>query len=134
MDGKLVTILIARNPRRPKVYQLDSKGMLNFVGHEWCIVKLARSCSIQKIIIDTNHYKGNYPESFVLEYTMDDNFEKANWKTLISRTKLSPHVEEEFENLAENYDVKFVKLTMMTDGGISRLRVIGDFKKRKHIK
>ena len=106
-------LILARNPRRPKVYQLDNKGMLNFVGHEWCIVKLAKPCSIQKVVIDTNHYKGNFPESFVLEYTMDEDFEKAEWKVLIPRSKLSPHVEEEFEKLDSNNDARFVKLTMV---------------------
>ena len=113
------------------MYQTDNKGLLNFVGHEWCIVKLGKPCSIHKVIIDTNHFKGNFPESFTLEYTTDETFDGAKWKPLIPRSKLSPHVEEVFENLDSTSDARFVRLTMMPDGGISRLRVIGDFKKRK---
>jgi allantoicase len=57
----------ARNINRPKVFQLNSDGMLNFNGKEHCVIQLGRPCQILRIIIDTNHYKGNFPESCYLE-------------------------------------------------------------------
>jgi allantoicase len=99
--------------------------LLNFHGREWTIIRLGKPCRIEKVIIDTNHYKGNYPESFQLEYTSSEDFENAEWQTLIPRSKLSPHIEESFENLLDNENTRFVKLIMIPDGGISRLRVFG---------
>jgi allantoicase len=49
------------------------------------------------------------------------------WNTLLPRSKLSPHCLVEFCDLEENDDASFVKLTMIPDGGISRLRVIGSW-------
>src|SRR5215213_7455393 len=31
-------------------------------NRDWVIVKLARPCSIERIIVDTHHFKGNYPD------------------------------------------------------------------------
>ena len=36
-------------------------------GYDWIILKLGRPGSIQKIEVDTNHFKGNYPDTCSIE-------------------------------------------------------------------
>ena len=36
-------------------------------GHEWCILKLGIPGKVFQIEVDTNHFKGNFPESFWVE-------------------------------------------------------------------
>ena len=36
-------------------------------GPDWSIVKLAATGSVRKVIIDTCHFKGNFPDTFLLE-------------------------------------------------------------------
>lgn len=49
-------------------------------GPDWSIVKLAAPGSVEKVIVDTCHFKGNFPDTFKLEgiNTSSDNFNDAN--------------------------------------------------------
>ena len=44
---------------------MDSKtGVLDFAdGKEWCVLKLGVPGVVKKIEVDTNHFKGNFPDS-----------------------------------------------------------------------
>ena len=57
----------ARQPKRPAYYIQDSQGLMMLPGCDWCILKLGLPGVISKIIVDTNYYAGNFPESFKLE-------------------------------------------------------------------
>ncbi len=107
-------------------------------GHDWLIIKLACLSTIQRILLDTCHFKGNFPESFVLEAakintpntSFDDTYclsGDIEWTPLINRTKLLAHSEhvyqEELINLHQNYS--HVRLNIFPDGGVSRLRIFG---------
>ena len=103
-------------------------------GPDWSIVKLATKGSIEKVIIDTCHFKGNFPDTFMLEgmVTDSDDFTDGKqvdkWQPLIAKTKLYAHREHLFLNeiLTKNTE-KFthVRLNIFPDGGISRMRVFG---------
>ncbi|PCJ48980.1 MAG: allantoicase [Gammaproteobacteria bacterium] len=104
-------------------------------GPDWSIVKLATKGSIEKVIIDTCHFKGNFPDSFKLEGLLseDDDFTGQNrsnsWQPLIAQSKLYAHREHCFikEILVDNLQ-KFshVRLSIYPDGGISRMRILGN--------
>jgi allantoicase len=104
----------ARNPNRPRIYTVTN-GLLNMVGADWCIIELACKGRVEKIIVDTNHYKGNSPESVMIEYY------DGQWKVLLERVKVKPHQEHEF--VVNGVVADKVKLTMFPDGGVSRLRI-----------
>ncbi|KAJ3252180.1 hypothetical protein HK103_001791 [Boothiomyces macroporosus] len=112
----------ARNPNRPPVFKLGNDGMIEMVGKDWAIIKLGHEATIKKVIVDTNHYKGNYPESCMIECSTDSQ----QWKPLLKRVKLTAHAEHEFK-VEPNSNVSYIRLTMYPDGGISRLRVFGDW-------
>ncbi|WP_297816562.1 allantoicase [uncultured Paraglaciecola sp.] len=103
-------------------------------GPDWSIVKLAAPGSVEKVIVDTCHFKGNFPDTFKLEgiNTSSDNFNDANaeldWQPIIPQLKLYAHREHLFINeiVAETLQqFTHVKLSIFPDGGISRLRVLG---------
>ncbi len=36
-------------------------------GHDWCIVRLGIPGEISRVLVDTTHFRGNYPEACSLE-------------------------------------------------------------------
>jgi allantoicase len=100
-------------------------------GYDWAIVRLGTTGVIARIEIDTNHYKGNYPESASLEGCLApaatlDTLAAASWVELLPRTKLRPHHRHLFSpQIQSTGPVSHVRLNIFPDGGISRLRVHG---------
>lgn len=102
-------------------------------GFDWAILKLAVPGEIQKIIVDTNHFKGNYPDSCLIEGAylpevpdseiMSPDIE---WKEILQQTKLEAHKEHEFsDDLVSSETFSHVRIKIFPDGGISRLRLFG---------
>jgi allantoicase len=104
------------------------------------IAKLATTGTISKIEVDTNHFKGNFPESCSIEVCswpqrnllpadFRDRTDLA-WKEILPRTKLQAHHQHHFEKelaaAAKSMKVDYVRLNIYPDGGISRLRIHGD--------
>ncbi|HYO77771.1 MAG TPA: allantoicase, partial [Thermoanaerobaculia bacterium] len=52
-------------------------------GHDWVIVKLATEGRVRRIELDTNHFKGNYPDTASIEGSRDGE----HWLELLPRTK-----------------------------------------------
>ena len=100
-------------------------------NRDWVILRLAHSGCIQKIIVDTCHFKGNYPDSCSIEACLADNDEaviegKVNWQTLLPRQKLSADSEHFYEKEILSIDcVSHMRLNIFPDGGVSRLRLVG---------
>ncbi|MCY7290861.1 MAG: allantoicase [Ferruginibacter sp.] len=98
---------------------------------DWVLVKLAVPGSIERVVVDTCHFKGNYPDSCSIEACMSkDDGEvinnKVDWKTILPLQKLSADTVHEFKNeLVFSSDFSHVRLNIFPDGGISRLRLFG---------
>ncbi|HET7433227.1 MAG TPA: allantoicase [Thermoanaerobaculia bacterium] len=91
-------------------------------GHDWVIVQLAAEGDVTRIEIDTNHFKGNYPDTCSIEASLD----RENWTELLPRTKLQAHTRHFFrDELAHVGPTRFLRLNVFPDGGVSRLRVWG---------
>lgn len=100
-------------------------------GHDWAIVRLGTTASVSKVEIDTNHFKGNYPESASLDgcNVPSSSFQdlgSASWSVILPRTALRPHHRHVFaRELSDAGAISHVRLNIFPDGGISRLRVHG---------
>ncbi|HEY3663926.1 MAG TPA: allantoicase [Chthoniobacterales bacterium] len=102
-------------------------------GYDWIILKLGLPGAIQKIEVDTNHFKGNYPDTCSIEgclapgATIDDlTNSKTEWKEVLSKTKLEADKRHFFENeLTPPGECTHLRLNIYPDGGVSRLRVWG---------
>ena len=105
-------------------------------NRDWVIIRLAHKGFIDEISLDTNHFKGNYPDSCLIEGCILSNDEhmhdssEINWKTILPQTKLKADQKHYFrkEILSQNA-FTHVRLSIFPDGGISRMRIWGRIKK-----
>ncbi|MES2963143.1 MAG: allantoicase, partial [Bdellovibrionota bacterium] len=99
-------------------------------GHDWLIAKLATTGTISKIEVDTNHFKGNFPESCsidvcvwpkrdLLPVDFRDRKDVA-WMEILPRTKLQAHHQHNFDKeliaAARALKVDYVRLNIYPDG------------------
>jgi allantoicase len=102
-------------------------------GFDWIVVKLATAGTVQRVEVDTNHFKGNFPDTCSLEgcFLKEDILDFANakdiaWQEILPRTKLQASHRHFYEQeLREKGPFTHVRLNIFPDGGISRLRVHG---------
>lgn len=98
---------------------------------DWVIVRLAHQGTIHKAIVDTCHFKGNYPDSCLIEGCVAKSDEevkenKVQWQTILPQTKLQADHEHFYKNeLQSKGPFTHVRLTIFPDGGISRMRLFG---------
>jgi allantoicase len=83
-------------------------------------------------LVDTAHFKGNFPDSFSLEATETERTDMTasdiEWTTVVPQTPLSSDQEHLFiQQIQVSPQASFthVRMNIYPDGGISRLRVFG---------
>ncbi len=104
-------------------------------GNDWVILRTARPGYISQIEVDTNHFKGNYPDYCTIDacYAPDIyidalNWPDINWERVVDKQKLTAHTRHVFkEELLSEGPFTHVRLNIYPDGGVSRLRVHGRF-------
>ena len=91
--------------------------------HDWAVVALAAEGVIDRVEVDTNHFKGNFPDTCSLEVASSA---EGPWRSLLARTKLMAHTRHLYvEELHDHGPCTHVRMNVFPDGGISRLRVFG---------
>lgn len=93
-------------------------------GHDWAILRLGTSGTLERVEVDTNHFKGNFPESFSLETSHGADPGSAAWEEIIPRRQLKAHSLHVFPLKADRI-TRFVRFNIYPDGGVSRLRLYG---------
>lgn len=106
-------------------------------GYDWIIVKLAARGHVDRIVVDTAHFKGNYPDGCSLQ-AADlagvaagcDVLAASSamfWEELLPHRKLSADSIHEYgaDMLGHADPVTHVRLNIYPDGGVSRLRIYG---------
>ena len=102
-------------------------------GYDWVVVRLGTPGLVSKVEIDTNHFKGNYPEGASIEACLApgaalDALQSGTttWRELLQRVRLEASHRHFFANeLIDLGPVSHVRLNIFPDGGVSRLRVYG---------
>jgi allantoicase len=105
-------------------------------GFDWIIVKLGARGTLSRIEVDTNHFKGNFPDSCLIEgcdlsrdYNAADFRDDASvkWEEILPRVKLQAHHRHYYDKELKAAGKAFthVRLSIFPDGGVSRLRVHG---------
>ena len=103
-------------------------------GNDWVLISLARAGTIRKVIVDTAHFKGNYPESCSIQgmnkqNVVIDTLERRSedWPVLLPRVKLQADTEHQFtKEIIQLGPITHVRLNIYPDGGVSRLRLLAD--------
>jgi allantoicase len=96
-------------------------------GHDWAIVRLARRGVIERVELDTDHFKGNAPGRCMLEYTdagASFDARKARWSKLVAETPLEAHEQHRWD-ISSSKAATHVRLNIYPDGGVARLRLFG---------
>jgi len=65
-------------------------------GYDWIILKLGLPGTIRKIEVDTNHFKGNYPDTCSIEGCVApgasvDDLATVQWNEILPMSKLEAH-------------------------------------------
>lgn len=99
-------------------------------GHDWTILQLGAEGRIEHVEIDTNHFKGNYPDSVSVEgcasEQLDAEFDPdaQDWFEVYPKTKMQAHTQHHLD-IEPTPPVTHVRVNMFPDGGISRVRLRG---------
>lgn len=101
-------------------------------GHDRAIVRLGAPGVVRGVVIDTSWFTGNHPpEASVEGIALDGHPSVAEllaadgWETLVPRTAIKGDTENAFA-VSSNARVTHVRLRILPDGGVARLRVHGE--------
>lgn len=96
-------------------------------GHDWCIVRLARPGVIHGVDLDTSHFTGNFPPAASLEGCFAAGGEPGidtAWFELLPASNLTGN-RHHYLGVAEIRPCTHVRVNLLPDGGLARLRVYG---------
>jgi allantoicase len=103
-------------------------------GYDWVIVKLGAPGTVERVEVDTNHFKGNFPESASLQACLLGDGELVApdtdgppWVELLPQSPLRASARHLFPKsaLLDEGPFSHVRLRIYPDGGVSRLRIHG---------
>ncbi|HET6762549.1 MAG TPA: allantoicase [Longimicrobiaceae bacterium] len=102
-------------------------------GHDWSIIRLGRPGVLNRVELDTDHFKGNAPGSCWLEgvHAPDAGEEElqadgVRWTPILAQTPLRAHERHAWEaEVMPHGAVTHVRISIHPDGGVARLRLLG---------
>lgn len=102
-------------------------------GHDWCIIRLGLAGRVRGVVVDTSHFKGNFPRACSLDSCALDGYPSARelcdasveWTTILPESRLVGDSENRFPSSASSSSTH-LRLNIFPDGGVARLRVYGD--------
>ncbi|MER8071950.1 allantoicase [Streptomyces sp. NPDC094034] len=101
--------------------------------HDWALIRLGAPGVIRGIVVDTAHFRGNYPRAVSVEATSLPGApspgellgDGVKWTVLVPRTAIGGHAANGFAvDVAQRFT--HLRLNQHPDGGIARLRVHGE--------
>ncbi|HKA37034.1 MAG TPA: allantoicase [Thermoanaerobaculia bacterium] len=99
-------------------------------GYDWAILRLGLSGIVRGVVVDTAHFKGNYPESCSIEACEGPPdagagaLEAAAWTEILPRTPLAGDRENAFPVTSTGRSTH-LRLNIFPDGGVARLKAYG---------
>ncbi|MEM9750834.1 MAG: allantoicase [Pseudomonadota bacterium] len=102
-------------------------------GADWGLIELARPGRIEEILIDTAHFKGNFPDRCSLQAIGGADVpaealiaQSLFWPMLLPEQKMTADAEHRFTSKILSHEpVRYIRLNLAPDGGVSRLRLFG---------
>ncbi|MEO7456638.1 MAG: allantoicase [Gemmatimonadaceae bacterium] len=106
-------------------------------GYDWAIIQLGTPGVVRGVVIDTAWFRGNYPESASVEACnvggtpSAQELEGAAWRTILAQSPLAGDSRNSFA-IDDGDVVTHLRLNIVPDGGVARLRVHGEVRPRAH--
>ena len=102
-------------------------------GYDWIILEAGDEGVPTMVVVDTNHFKGNYPARCSLWGIHDPSTpitelvaEDAGWSMILPEVPLDAHKEHVFrDQLKAGDSYTHYRFCIYPDGGVSRLRIYG---------
>ncbi|PVZ87614.1 allantoicase [Serratia sp. S1B] len=102
-------------------------------GFDWCVLALGQAGRIEKIEIDTAHFKGNFPAQVSIQavYVQDATDpqlipQSMFWPFLLEAQDMQmDHVHSYINEVLAHEKISHIRVNMIPDGGISRIRLWG---------
>ena len=102
-------------------------------GFDWCLLALGQSGKIEKVEIDTAHFKGNFPaqvsiQAIYIEDATDQQLipQSMFWPFLLAAQDMQmDHIHTFVEEILKQEKISHIRVNMIPDGGISRIRLWG---------
>lgn len=97
------------------------------VGHDWCVVQLARAGTIAGLELDTSHFTGNFPPAASVDacfVATGAPAEDTAWAPLLGSVSLRGNHRHYFE-VSTGPVVSHLRVNLYPDGGLARLRAYG---------
>jgi len=85
---------------------------------------------VEKIEIDTHHFRGNAPQAVVVQgcNSSEENplsDKRTSWVELVPQSSVAPHQQQFFASEIRDQVFTHISLQLVPDGGIMRVRVYG---------
>jgi allantoicase len=97
-------------------------------GHDWALIRLGAPGVITEVDVDTSFFTGNFPPEVSLEACGHEGYpapgELAGWEPVIPRSALNGDSHNLFR-VTDPRRFTHLRLSAYPDGGIARLRVLG---------
>jgi allantoicase len=102
-------------------------------GHDWAIARLGLPGVVRGVLVDTSHFKGNYPEACSIDgcsvWGTPDAEQLTDaatrWTEILARSPLQGDSRNLFP-VDCPYRFTHLRLNIYPDGGVARLKVFGD--------
>ncbi|MFF3951887.1 allantoicase [Streptomyces sp. NPDC001890] len=101
--------------------------------HDWALIRLGAPGIIRGIVVDTAHFRGNYPQRVSIQATAVEGTpspedllaDDVKWEEIVPPTPVRGHAANGFE-ITDGRRYTHIRLCQHPDGGIARLRVHGE--------
>ncbi|KAI8964963.1 hypothetical protein F5Y11DRAFT_355246 [Daldinia sp. FL1419] len=99
-------------------------------GHvDWAIIRLGAPALIQSFVVDTAFFRGNFPQKTKIDAIEwkgagEPAADAEGWTEALEPSKCGPDQEHNFDSAVKDQRFTHVKLTIIPDGGVKRLRVL----------
>lgn len=98
-------------------------------GHDWVVIRLGAPGVLEKLEVDTTHFKGNYPDSCSVDggsfQGSEEQVQNGPWLPVLPASKLSADTKHMFSDLSSRGPFTHLRLNIFPDGGVARFRAFG---------
>ena len=89
-------------------------------GHDWATFRLGMPGTVEQVLVDTTHFKGNAPGWVSVDLSDDDE----SWSKVADRVPVGADRVNTIDMGAPTHGAS-VRLSIHPDGGVARFRVLG---------